>query len=230
VALIEAESAWQVARCVLDQAMGRTSDGGYDVADEDLPPVAGEGEPFDALVARAQAARPDLAAQRALVDAARADLAAERGGLAPGLTAQASMAATAIQPQRAALNWEGGLGLTVPIWAGGDTRARIAAAAARLDQAQAALDALGIDLYAAVAASSAQVQAARATLEAAGEARDAARERLRLAEGRYAQGLGDAVELSDAQLDATRAELGAVRARFDLAAARAALLAALGEG
>jgi hypothetical protein len=150
--------------------------------------------------------------------------------LAPALSADASVAATAIQPDRAALNWEGGVGLSVPIWGGGASRARIAAAAAGLDQEQAALDGLKIDLYTAVATAQARVRAARATLEAATEAASAARERLRLAEGRYEHGLGDAVELSDAQLDATRSELRAVQARFDLASARAALLAALGEG
>ncbi|MFH1464896.1 MAG: TolC family protein, partial [Pseudomonadota bacterium] len=155
------------------------------------PAIPGEDDPLETLSARALAARPDVAAQRASVEAARADLAAERGALAPELSADAAIAATAVQPQRAALNWEGGLGLSVPIWGGG---------------------------------------AARATVEAASEAADAARERLRLAEGRYEHGLGDSVELSDAQLDATRAQLRAVQARFDLASARAALLAALGEG
>jgi outer membrane protein len=55
-----------------------------------------------------------------------------------------------------------------------------------------------------------------------------ARERLRLAEGRYQAGAGSLLELSDAQVALTAAAAQQVRAEYELAAARAALLRALG--
>jgi outer membrane protein len=72
------------------------------------------------------------------------------------------------------------------------------------------------------------VRAARATLEADGEVVVNARERLRLAEGRYAAGLGSGLELDDAQVAVTNAAAQEVKARFSLAAARAQLARALG--
>ena len=68
-----------------------------------------------------------------------------------------------------------------------------------------------------------------ATIGAAGEALTNARDQLTLAEGRYAHGLGSAVELGDAQVAYTTAEAQVVQARFGLASARAQLIAALGE-
>jgi outer membrane protein len=55
-----------------------------------------------------------------------------------------------------------------------------------------------------------------------------ARERLRLAEGRYASGVGSVIELGDSQLALTTAAAQVVQANYQLSSARADLLAALG--
>jgi outer membrane protein len=55
-----------------------------------------------------------------------------------------------------------------------------------------------------------------------------AREQLRLAEQRYATGVGNIIELVDAQVAYTSAAAQVVQARYGLATARAQLLAALG--
>jgi outer membrane protein len=72
------------------------------------------------------------------------------------------------------------------------------------------------------------VRASKAGLAAATDALANARERLRLAEGRYQTGVGSIIELGDAQLAATNAGGQRVRAEYDLATARAQLLEALG--
>ena len=58
------------------------------------------------------------------------------------------------------------------------------------------------------------VRAAKASGVAASEALANAREQLRLAEGRYAGGLGSVIELGDAQVASTNAAAQAVQARF----------------
>ena len=73
-----------------------------------------------------------------------------------------------------------------------------------------------------------QVQDARARLEPVGSALLAAREALRLAEGRYEAGTGNQVELLDAQSVTANAEANQVRARLDLAMAQTRLARALG--
>ena len=73
------------------------------------------------------------------------------------------------------------------------------------------------------------MRAAKATIGAARRgASTSAREQLRLAEQRYATGVGSIIELDDAQVAYTTAAAQVVQARYSLASARAQLLAALG--
>jgi len=55
-------------------------------------------------------------------------------------------------------------------------------------------------------------------------------QRLRLAEARYQTGVGNAIELGDAQLGVTNAGVQKLQAEFQLGVARAQLLKALGQG
>jgi outer membrane protein len=61
VLLITAQNAYETAKAQLNQAAGLTGGTDYDVGDEVLGTVDGEDLPRDALVARAIAARPELA-------------------------------------------------------------------------------------------------------------------------------------------------------------------------
>jgi outer membrane protein len=79
-----------------------------------------------------------------------------------------------------------------------------------------------------VSQASLNIRAAKATQNAAEDAAVNAKERLRLAEGRYSSGLGNAIELSDAQLAQTTALSQLAQAKYRLASARADLLSALG--
>jgi len=72
------------------------------------------------------------------------------------------------------------------------------------------------------------IRAARAVLEASGEALQNARLQLGYAEGRYQAGVGDVIELENAQLAVTNAEYQRVTAEYNLAIARAQLVNALG--
>jgi outer membrane protein len=57
---------------------------------------------------------------------------------------------------------------------------------------------------------------------------ESTRQRLLLAEGRYQTGVGNLLELADAQLALTASQGDRVQAEFSLSTARAALLQALG--
>jgi outer membrane protein len=73
------------------------------------------------------------------------------------------------------------------------------------------------------------VHSTRAASTAATQALESARELLGLAEGRYEAGVGDIIELGDAQVAVTSAAAQAVQTEYDLAAARARLMRALGQ-
>ena len=163
------------------------------------------------------------------VDAASATVRAATGAYGPDISASATLGADTTELDRVALNWGGGVGLAWSLWAGGATAARVASARAALDAVQAQSDAVTIQVRLEVASARMDVQSAGAVVAAADDAWDAARQRLRLAEGRYETGVGSAIELGDAQVAATAAAAQRVRAGFDLAAARARLLSALGQ-
>jgi len=72
------------------------------------------------------------------------------------------------------------------------------------------------------------IRAAQALGAASEDALINARDRLRLAEGRYQAGVGNIIELGDAQLAQTAAAAQRVQADYQLFTARAQLLKALG--
>ncbi|HEX2660527.1 MAG TPA: TolC family protein, partial [Polyangia bacterium] len=72
------------------------------------------------------------------------------------------------------------------------------------------------------------IRAAQALGAASEDALVNARDRLRLAEGRYQAGVGNIIELGDAQLAQTAAAAQRVQADYQLFTARAQLLKALG--
>jgi outer membrane protein len=72
------------------------------------------------------------------------------------------------------------------------------------------------------------VRAAKASQEAAAEALENAKKQLELAEGRYNEGVGNVIELGDAQVGLSQASAQAVQAEYNLSTARAQLMHALG--
>jgi outer membrane protein len=119
--------------------------------------------------------------------------------------------------------------LTWPFLQGGLTRGQLHEARANLAGIDAQVDALRLQVEIDVHQAQLAVRGAKASGVAAEEAVVNAREQLRLAEGRYAGGLGNAIELSDAQVAFTNAAAQAVQARYNLAIARAQLATALGK-
>jgi len=228
VALIGAENDLATSLAQLNQAMGVVGSTDYPLAPAEYPPLAGEEAPIEAMVADALAARPEVSAQSRLRDAQRATLRTAWSGYAPTLDATGRLGWAGTEAQHMGQSWGYGLALNWSLFEGGRTRAQAQEAQANLD----ALDAQDAVLRQSIRLELEQarlaVRAAKASLEATGEVLVNARERLRLADGRYAAGLGSGLELNDAQVAVTTAAAQEVKARFTLAAARAQLARALG--
>src|SRR5581483_1071311 len=73
-----------------------------------------------------------------------------------------------------------------------------------------------------------QVATYQASVKAAQEGVVNAHEQLRLAEGRYQNGVGNIIELGDAQVAFTNTQVQEIQAQFNLNNARATLMAKLG--
>ena len=229
VQLINAENGYATAKAQLNQAMGVEAPTDYDVADESFPAVAGEERPLEPLLDEALRARPELAALANQIRAQELTLHSVEGAYWPTLslsTGVADGAGTLGDLGRLELDGRRQLEL-VPLpgrphprpGRRGEGAALERPGAARCRRQQVRLE---------VEQARLAVRAAAAALGASGEAVTNARERLRLAEGRYQTGVGSILELSDAQLALTNAAAQQVQAEYNLAAARARLVKALG--
>jgi outer membrane protein len=123
----------------------------------------------------------------------------------------------------------GAVTLTWNLLDGGRTAARIREGEARVGQAQAQRALLDTGVRLSIARAHRTVASAKVAVTLSDAIEENARQRLVLAEGRYQEGMGTALEVSDAQLISVTAATGRVQARYDLAAARAQLLRALGK-
>jgi len=228
VMLIAAESAYASAKAALNQAMGVTGALDYDVADEGLADVPGEDGATGPLVAEALRARPELGSLNHQVTAQRLGLKAIKGAYFPTLAASALANEAGTDLGQMTWNVGGMLTLSWPLFQGFLT-------VGQAREGQAALAALAADgdrivqqIWLSVAQAQLGVGAAKEGLLASEEALAATGERLRLAEGRYETGAGNAIELGDAQLGFTAGQAQKVQAAYNLASARAQLLEALG--
>jgi outer membrane protein len=228
VQLITAQNNYETAKAQLNQAAGIPGGTDYDVSDDALEATPDEDQPLETLVAKAIAARPELATLGKQREAQEATLASARGGYGPTLAASAGATEQGLRLDQMVPNWNVGVGLTWSLFQGGLTQGEVRQAEAGIDsvEAQRSLEELQVRLD--VDSARLAVRAAKATMGAVDDALLSAREQLRLAEQRYATGVGNIIELVDAQVAYTTAAAQVVQARYGLATARAQLLAALG--
>src|SRR6185369_9378385 len=172
--------------------------------------------------------RPELASIRQQRRAQELQVSALRGGYGPAVSAIGSFTEIGIEIDHLTPNWFAGLQLAWPILQGGFTRGQVHEAVGTLDALGAQEDVLRLQVRVDVESARLGVRAAKASITAAEEALVNARDQLRLAEARYANGLGSVIELGDAQIAFSNASAQAVQARYGLATARAQLLAAVG--
>ncbi|HZZ82929.1 MAG TPA: TolC family protein [Anaeromyxobacteraceae bacterium] len=228
VQLITAENGYATARVQLNQAMGVEGPADYDVADQAAPVVEGEDQPLDPLLDEALRNRPEMAALDQQIRAQELTIDAVRGGYGPALGIATGVTDTGSALDALVWNWSATATLTWNLFQGGLTTAQTREARANLEglKAQSAAERQQVRLE--VDQARLAVRAARASVGAAGEAAVNARERLRLAEARYRTGVGNAIELGDAQLALTQAGAQRVQADYNLASSRSQLLRALG--
>ena len=226
---VNAKNAYRLARAQLRQAIGWSELGEFEIAPDDLAATPFETQPLDELVSRALANRPEVFAAHKQIDAQALTVSAQHGGYMPTVVATGAVSEAGTDPAALSPNWSFGATLNWNLFQGGNTAATVreAKATAKSLDAQLALELIQVRV---------DVESARFTVEdeqsailAATAARDSAKAQLALAEGRYAQGVGSILELSDAQVQVTSAAAQLVSTQLALSTARAQLLGALGE-
>jgi len=229
VQVINAGNAYQRSKVLLNQAMGVEGPIDYDIANDALPPQAGEDGALHPLLAAALEARPEIASATEQVKAQQLLIQSARGAYAPSIAA----GATFVQATETGSNYVGwnvaaGVTLAWNLFQGGLTTGTVHEAEGNLGFAAAQLDVLRQQVRVDVDQALLAIRAAKAALSSSRDALVAARQRLSLAEGRYQNGSGSVIELGDAQIAAANAAAQVVQTDFQLATARAQLLWALG--
>lgn len=226
--LIRADNDYANAKALLNQAIGVEWSTGYELIDAELPALTSEDAALEVLVNEALQARPELEALAQQLGAQHQTVRSINGSYAPSLGATATVSEAGTQPSNFGWNWNVGASLTWPLYLGGLRGAQLAEAKAQRDSLLAQLDSLRQQVRVSVQQAQLDVLAAIAARVAAAEVTDNTRERLLLAEGRYQAGVGNVIELADAQLALSQAEAQQVQADYGLMTARANLQAALG--
>jgi outer membrane protein len=227
VQLIATQNSYETAKAALNEAAGLVGGTAYDVLDEEEPPIEEENQPLETLVEKALAARPELATLWKQEDAQHATIRAAKGGYGPSLAVTGGASESGLVDNLGP-NINVGATLTWPLFQGGLTVATVHQAEANLSVIDAQRDLAQLQIQQGVNTAQLAVRAAKETIDASEEALTSAGEQLRLAEQRYATGVGSIIELDDAQVAYTAAAAQAVEARYSLAIARVQLLAALG--
>ena len=179
-------------------------------------------------VTEALAARPEFAALSEGIRAQELTLGSIKGGYWPRLNLSTGVTTGGAEFDNLARNWSGGVSLDWPLFEGRLTRAQVIEARAKLLSLKSQFETLRLQVRLEVEQARLAIRAAKAAIEAAADAVVNARKRLELAEGRYQTGVGNMIELGDAQVALNNAEAQKVQADYNLAAARARLLQALG--
>jgi len=228
LALIRAENTYAAAKAELSRAMGTPSRTDYEVSAELPAPEEAEAASIDVLVQSAERDRPELAALNAQLAAQGATLDSIRGQYGPTLNLVGSVDESGYKISELATNLSAGVTLNWPIFQGGLTNSRVDEGRAIATQLSAQRETLRQDLRVAITQAELAINGAQAALVAAEELVKLAQERVTLAEGRYQTGVGNTIELGDAELAQRDAQTQRVTALYDLASARAQLHRTLG--
>jgi outer membrane protein TolC len=222
---IAAGSDRTAAEAGLNQALGMAGTP-LVVADPGLP--AWEVPPVEALVAVALEKRPELiawAGRSESLDAAVESAEAERR---PNLGVSGDYQFVSPESATQLTRWSAAAFLSFPILDGGRASALETQAKSRRDYERSRTASLRSDIEAEVRRAHARVVSASAQGAVVGKRLEQAEELLRLANVRFAEGVGTSMEVVDALSAAARARQGVIRTRAAEGVARAELVRAVG--
>ena len=225
--LIRAENNLEIAKIELATAMGVASLGERMPVEPDVAasavPERSEAQ-REALVNRAELRR-----LTALKGAAAGNLKTARSGYLPILSGTASVGYADRDFPPGGNVWAVGLNLTVPIFSGFSTVEKKKEAVASLRAVEARENDQKLQIIKDVDSAWLGVREASARIESTGKEEAAANESRALSMGRYQEGVGTIIEVTDAQSQALDAETAHIQAVYDYHTALARLDRALGK-
>lgn len=180
------------------------------------------------LKSQALKQRPEILKNRYQQEGSQAAIRVARAGFFPTLSSTASYGWQGTDYPLGESWWVGAT-VNFPLFEGLSTLHALRQAKANLRATEANYEVLAQDILKEVEQSYLEVQSAWEVIRATAKAKEAAQENLRLAWGRYQAGVGNIIEVTDAQVQFAQADLKHVRALYDYLVAGARLDKAVGK-
>jgi outer membrane protein len=212
-----AEGNLQTSRGALALSLGLPANLPYDIdSTAGQIPVSILGDSVDALISRALAARPDLAAARAEVEASQSQISVARANRLPSLVLNGTggRTYTSSLPQ-GGNNYTVSLGLRIPLFAGFSRIFDQREAVALADVARARADALGQQVVFQVFSSYYALQTSTRRVATSNDLMASAQQSNEVALARYRAGVGSVLDLLAAQSALADARAQQVLARLE---------------
>lgn len=213
----QASGTVEATRSLLSRTMGVSPRG--QALSVTPPPWTDRKAPSVEAAQSGVAARPDLRAQGLRVEEASRNVALAAKDLAWNVAAWGGYGWS--DPGTG--EWKSGLSLSLPLLDGGRTDAKVGQARAKLEEARATEEDLRQKADLAVVEALTELRTAEESLRTALLVDRQALENLDLARGRYREGVGSPLEVSQAALNRTKAQRSLAKARHDLRIAWAKL-------
>lgn len=224
--LVRSKADLERTFAVLENTMGaRNLPDRYHLA-EATPPLEVKID-LDTAMDQALKNRPDFAAELFGVQAAEATLRLQEKSMSPELSAYAGYDWSRSGPGNDD-DWQVGLSLSIPLYDGGLSEAKIEEAKASLEKERSDLDSFRMAILLEVKTALLDLEEARENIDVSGLVTEQARENLDLASGRYRVGVGNALEVSQAAENYSQAQKNHNQALYQYHLALAALQASMG--
>lgn len=225
--LIKAENALRIARVNLNNTMGVPDAPEYTI--EDILTFQKYKITFEDAIQRAYENRPDLKSLIARKNAAVSSIELAKKGYYPILSGNANYnwAGEKFPLEK---EWNVGATLTFPIFSGFLTKYQVEESRANLNVLTANEEALRQGILLDIQQAYLNLQEAEERISTAELTVKQAEENLDLAKGRYAAGVGNPIEVTDALVAYSNAKTAYIQALYDYKVARASLEKAMGIG
>jgi outer membrane protein len=224
--LVQAQSDLTVAQAALATAMGLPVKNTFTLVD--VLGTAQTLDPVDSYLTDAQKSRPDLRALREVITAAEGDIVAARSNFRPHLNFTSF---ADFENLKFPLIWNLGFGesLLQPLLSGGFNRAFLNETEQAKSAAESNLRSATLQVDNEVYTDYANTTVSQQQIDLATKADQEAQDNLAFAEGRYSAGVGNIIELTDAELLAATAGAQVVTARYSYQLAYGRLEVAAGK-
>jgi outer membrane protein TolC len=223
--LLKAENALTIARITLNNAMGVPEAPVFDILDTTT--LQSYAVNLEEVLAKGYERRSDLQSTRAKREAAQRSIDLARKGYYPILSGNAGYGGSG-QDFPLEKEWSLGATLTFPLFSGFSTTYQIDEARANLDIARANEELVKQTIRFEIEQAFSNLKEVRERITLADLTVKQAQENRELAQGRYAAGVGNAIEVTDALVTEINAKTAYITAIYDYRLAIASLEKAMG--